>query len=123
MVHPPGVEVVEAQNELRPGGRAFNVMRLPDGGMMPNDGSCILAEPYSRLVYTDALLAGFRPAPSEPFMTVDLRLERTGDRQTLYSAHIMHSTAAKRAHHLEMGFEGGWGTTLEQLAGLVATLD
>ncbi len=120
---PPTVKVIDAQNDLRPGGRAFNVMQLQDGTTMPNDGSFILAEPYRRLIYTDALLAGFRPSPNAPFMTVDLRLIPQPGGQTLYAAHIMHSSAENRAQHEEMGFAEGWGTTLAQLAALVETLE
>ncbi len=117
---PPGVDVVSCENVLEPGGRAFNVMRLPDGNEMPNDGSFIHVELHRRLVYTDGLLAGFRPQPTI-FMVVDLTLTPK-DGGTLYHAHIMHATAEARDQHEAMGFEDGWGTTLAQLDALAATL-
>src|SRR6056297_2179348 len=35
---PPGVEVTECENVLEPGGRAFCVMKLPDGALIPGTG-------------------------------------------------------------------------------------
>ncbi|SHG86471.1 SRPBCC domain-containing protein [Marivita hallyeonensis] len=118
---PPPVEVTEVENDLRPGGRAFNVMKLPDGTLMENDGCFLLAEPHSRLVFTDGCLTGFRPTPEPAFMTADVRLIPK-DGGTLYSAAVMHSDAAKKAEHEKMGFHDGWGTTLRQLDELTARL-
>lgn len=118
---PPTVDVVDCDNDLRPGGRAYNVMKLPDGTEMANEGSFLLADPYSRIIYTDGFLPGFRPSPDPAFMSVDVRLtpQQGG---TLYSAHVMHSDADKRKTHEEMGFHDGWGTTLEQLDKVASTL-
>ena len=66
---PHPVEVTEVDNDLRPGGRAFNVMKLPDGTLMENDGCFLLVDRYSRLVFTDGVLSGFRPSPNPAFMT------------------------------------------------------
>ncbi len=118
---PPPVEVTEVENDLRPGGRAFNVMKLPDGTLMENDGCFLVANRFSRLVFTDGVLPGFRPAPTPAFMTADVRLIPQ-DGGTLYHAHVMHSDSAKRDEHEKMGFFDGWGTTLEQLATLVQRL-
>lgn len=117
---PPGVEVIACENVLEPGGRAYCVMKLPDGSEMPGDGCFLFAEYPERLVYTDAMLAGFRPK-GEAFMTVDVTLTPV-DGGTRYHAHVMHPTAEQRAQHLQMGFEEGWGTTLEQLDRLAAEL-
>jgi len=117
---PPGVEVTECENVLEPGGRAFCVMKLPDGALIPGDGCFLLAVHPRRLVYTDAMLAGFRPK-GEAFMCVDVTLTPV-DGGTIYHAHVMHPTPAQRNEHLEMGFEDGWGTTLGQLDRLAAGL-
>lgn len=118
---PPPVEVTEVENDLRPGGRAFNVMKLPDGTLMENDGCFLLAERHRRLVFSDAVRSGFRPAPNAGFMTADVRLiPQEGG--TLYQAHVMHFDAEKRLEHEKMGFHEGWGTTLDQLAELVTRL-
>lgn len=118
---PHPVEVTEVDNDLRPGGRAFNVMKLPDGTLMENDGCFLLADRHTRLVFTDGVLSGFRPSPKPAFMTADVRLIPQ-DGGTLYHAHVMHSDSNKRAEHEKMGFFDGWGTTLEQLAALVQRL-
>jgi uncharacterized protein YndB with AHSA1/START domain len=118
---PHPVEVTEVDNDLRPGGRAFNVMKLPDGTLMENDGCFLLVDRYSRLVFTDGVLSGFRPSPNPAFMTADIRLIPQ-DGGTLYAAHVMHSDSKKRDEHEKMGFFDGWGTTLEQLAALAQRL-
>lgn len=117
---PPPVEVTDVDNELVPGGRAYVVMKLPDGTLMPSDGAFVHVERHRRLVFTDTMLRGFRPAPA-PFMTADVTLT-PADGGTLYRAHVMHADADARRRHEEMGFHDGWGTTLEQLDRLSATL-
>jgi uncharacterized protein YndB with AHSA1/START domain len=117
---PPGVEVTECENTLVPGGRAFCVMKLPDGSLMPGDGCFLVADHPRRFVYTDALVAGFRPK-GEAFMTVDVTLT-PGAEGTLYRAHVMHATPEQRRGHLDMGFMDGWGTTLKQLDELASGL-
>ena len=86
--------MTEVENDLRPGGRAFNVMKLPDGTLMENDGCFLLADKYSRLVFTDGVLPGFRPASTPAFMTADVRLIPQ-DSGTLYHALVMHSDSGK----------------------------
>lgn len=117
---PPAVETVECENDLRAGGRAYNVMKLPDGTLFENDGCFVLAERFKRLVYTDGMLPGFRPAP-DCFMVADVRLIPQ-DHGTLYHAHVMHRTAENRQKHEEMGFSEGWGITLDQLSDLASRL-
>jgi uncharacterized protein YndB with AHSA1/START domain len=117
---PHPVEVTEVDNDLRAGGRAFNVMRLPDGTEFRNEGCFLVADPAKRLVFTDAMQSGFRPAAT-PFMTCDLRLTPQAN-GTLYTCHVMHPTPEDRARHEEMGFFDGWGTTLEQLDALARSL-
>lgn len=117
---PSPVEVTECVLALRPGGRFMTVMRLPDGTEMPSEGCFLEVVPERRLVFTDAMTAGWRPGDA-PFMTaaIDLAPTATGTR---YSAHVMHRDAAARARHEEMGFAGGWGTALEQLGALAHSL-
>lgn len=117
---PPPVKVVEVDNDLRPGGRAYTVMKLPDGTLIPSDGCFILADPNRRLVFTDALMRGFRPAPA-PFFTADIQLAPV-EAGTRYAVHVMHSDADSRKRHEEMGFHDGWNTTITQLQDLARTL-
>lgn len=117
---PKPVETLEAEIELRPGGRFYTLMRLPDGKTMPVEGTFLELVPQRRLVFTDTLRAGWRPAP-EPFFTaiVTIAPEGTGTR---YTARALHRSPEGRKTHEEMGFHQGWGTTLSQLEALAVTL-
>jgi uncharacterized protein YndB with AHSA1/START domain len=109
----PGV-ISECEIDLHPGGVFHFVIRQPDG--VENSITCcyIVVDPPQRLVWTDALRPGYRPAPTG-FFTAVMTLEPEGD-ATLCTAIAMHGSQADRDHHAEIGFHGGWGTVLEQLA-------
>ena len=117
---PPGVDVTEVINDVRSGGRAYVVMKLPDGTLMPNEGCFLHVERPGFLVYGDAVTGGWRPG-SEPFMTAIIELVPQDD-GTLCRATVLHADASARAKHEEMGFHDGWGTTLRQLSELAETL-
>lgn len=110
-------ETKEVELDLRPGGLFRFVMRSPEGEEHVNQGCYLEVVPESRLVWTDSLRAGFRPAP-EPFMTAIVRFESRG-KGTHYVAMARHVDPATRKKHEEMGFHDGWGTTLDQLVELV----
>lgn len=106
--------------DLRPGG-AF-VTEMSDEGIVfqPHIDGCFLdVEEGRRIVWTTALLGGWRPA-EEPFLllTADISLADHPD-GTEYSAHVMHKSQPDSAKHAELGFYEGWGTVLDQLAKLV----
>lgn len=106
--------------ELRPGG-AFNTTMLgPDGERSPMRGCVLHVEPERRLVFTDALTAGWRPS-AEPFFTGIVTLAPDGD-GTHYVAIARHASAETRQRHSDMGFEDGWGAALDQLLALARTL-
>lgn len=109
--------------DLRPGGRFFVLMVMPDGTEYPNEGCVLLVDPGRRLVTTECLTQDFRPAekPMLP-MTAEIILEPDGA-GTLYTARALHGTAACRDQHAEMGFHDGWGTAATQLEELAARLD
>jgi hypothetical protein len=69
--------------------------------------------PDQRLVFTDALLPGFRPAPA-PFFTAVVEMSDSGT-CTGYVATAMHRDHEGRAKHEAMGFAEGWGSALDQL--------
>lgn len=112
--------VTECQIDLRPGGVFSTVMRGPDGQEFPNVGCILEVVPEERLVTTDALLPGFRPAEN-PFFTCVLLLESRGA-GTLYKAIGLHRDPAGRQKHEEMGFHQGWGTALDQLVAYVKAM-
>jgi uncharacterized protein YndB with AHSA1/START domain len=94
-------------------------MRSPEGQEFPNIGSYLEIIPNRRLVWTNALAPGFRPAPSEAaanffFFTAIVSLEPHGN-GTRYHARVLHGTAEDCGKHAAMGFEDGWGMALDQL--------
>ena len=105
--------VVECEIDLRPGGIFRTVMRSPDGQTFPNVGCYLEIVPNERLVWTDALLPGYRPSES-PFFTAVITLEPEGNR-TRYTATAMHRDTEGRERHEAMGFHDGWGKALDQL--------
>ena len=78
-----------------------------------------------KLVWTSAMEADYRPSPASEdnptgFFTAIIMLEST-DTGTRYSVIARHSSAAHAEAHQQMGFEGGWGTALEQMVSLIKT--
>jgi uncharacterized protein YndB with AHSA1/START domain len=117
---PKPTEITECEIDLRPGGTFYWVMTMPDGGEQPVRCSFLDIVPMQRLVFTDTLLPGWRPA-SNPFFAAVITMEDEEDK-TKYTARAMHKDEADCAKHEEMGFFDGWGTVIDQLADLVATL-
>ena len=103
----------DCEIDLRPGGIFRTVMRSPEGEEFPGVGCFLEVVPTERLVWTDALLPGYRPAV-KPFMTAIITLEPHGN-GTRYTAMAMHQDEATRKQHEEMGFHTGWATALDQL--------
>ncbi len=112
--------VVGCEIDLRPGGRFRTVMRSPDGEDFPNDGCYLEVIPNERLVFTDALLPGYRPS-AEPFFTGVLTLEAVGN-STRYTVMAMHRDEAAQKRHAGMGFHDGWGKALDQLVAHAASM-
>ncbi|MCM6762734.1 SRPBCC family protein [Rathayibacter sp. ZW T2_19] len=103
--------------DVRPGGALETSMSNGDG-FVPHLSGCYLAvDPEERLVFTTALVVGWRPAAA-PFITAVVTLEDHSD-GTLYRAHVMHKDAATRDEHERLGFADGWGTVAAQLAAVV----
>lgn len=105
--------VSSCEIDLRPGGKFNTVMRSPEGQEFPNSGCYLEVAPNQRLVFTDTLLPGFRPAP-KPFFTAALLLAPTAT-GTRYTAIAIHGNEETRKQHEEMGFHEGWGTVVDQL--------
>lgn len=111
---------VACEIDLRPGGAFRTVMRSPEGKEFPNVGCYLEIVEQRKLVWTDALGPGYRPAP-EPFFTAILTFEdvRGG---TQYTARALHKDTADRKKHAEMGFLDGWGKALDQLVAVAKKL-
>ncbi len=110
-------KVVACEVNLVPGGAFNTTMQGPDGTQFPNMGCVLEAVPGRKLVFTDALLAGFRPS-ANPFMTgiVEIIPEGNGTR---YRATALHKDEETKKKHEEIGFHEGWGKALEQLVEVI----
>jgi uncharacterized protein YndB with AHSA1/START domain len=105
--------ITSCEIDLRPGGVFSSTMRSPEGVEHPNIGCYLEVVPQERLVFTDTLLPGFRPAP-KPFFTAILELSPAGT-GTRYRAIAIHGSEEARKSHEEMGFYDGWGTVVTQM--------
>jgi len=105
--------VVDCEIDLRPGGVFRFVMRSPEGKDFPNVGCFLEIVPNQRLVWTDALLPGYRPSEN-PFFSAIITMAPQG-KGTRYTALARHRDEAARKRHEEMGFHDGWGKALDQL--------
>jgi uncharacterized protein YndB with AHSA1/START domain len=112
--------VADCEIDLRPGGIFRTVMRGPEGQEFDNAGCYLEVVPQKRLIWTDALLAGYRPS-ANPFFTAVLELEPSG-KGTRYTATAIHRDEQGRKKHEEMGFYQGWGTVLDQLVVYAKTM-
>jgi len=114
----------ECEIDLRPGGVFRNVITSPEGENFPYVGCYLEVVPNERLVWTIALLPGFRPAPivnDVPQFTAILTLTPEGA-GTRYRVVAKHRDEASSRKHDEMGFQDGWGAALDQLVALAKTL-
>jgi uncharacterized protein YndB with AHSA1/START domain len=114
---------VDCEIDLRPGGLFRTVMRSPEGEEFPNVGCYIEIVKNEKLVWTDALLPGYRPVPQPEsgagmLFTAVVLLE-THEKGTKYTAIAIHKDESDRKNHEEMGFYDGWGKCLDQLVALV----
>ncbi len=112
----------EAEIELHPGGAFRTVMAGPAGEEGGGTGCILEVVPERRLVWTGALLPGFRPAVSEfgvPVFTAVIEMEPSNG-GTHYTATVRHADEAGRQVHEDMGFEAGWGAALDQLIELMS---
>ncbi|RYB04707.1 SRPBCC family protein [Lichenibacterium ramalinae] len=113
--------VPEAEVDLRVGGASRIVMRGPDGTHYPSRGVYLEVVPDARLVFTDAFVDAWTPAP-KPFMTVILTFAPEEEGRTRYTVRVRHWSAADRERHESLGFHQGWGRCADQMARLAETL-
>lgn len=118
-------KTLECKIDLRPGGEFLTVMASPEGERFPNAGCYLEVIENRKLVFTNALAPGFRPAESAsadlPFTAV-LLLEPYGGKGTKYRVIAMHANPGTRKRHEDMGFHHGWGAALDQLVALAKTM-
>lgn len=120
-------KTIDAEIDLRPGGIFRTTMQSPEGKDFPNAGCYLEVIPHEKLVWTNALLPGFRPSlvtetcgsDDAGFMftaMIELADHAGGTR---YTATVIHADEAGCKKHAAMGFEAGWGTALDQLVAMV----
>jgi uncharacterized protein YndB with AHSA1/START domain len=112
--------VSECEIDLRPGGVFRTTMRSPEGQDVPNVGCYLEVVPLERLVFTSALLSGYRPS-GRPAVHGH-RHDGAPRRRLPYVATALHRDEAGRDKHKAMGFHEGWGKALDQLVALVKAL-
>lgn len=117
---------IDCEIDLRPGGIFRTVMRSPEGQEFPNIGCYLEVVENEKLVWTNALAPGFRPAPTpaarpedhlEFFFTATVALASL-PKGTRYTATVIHADEAGCKKHAAMGFHEGWGKALDQLVAL-----
>lgn len=114
---------VDCEIDLRPGGLFRTVMRSPEGQEFPSDGCYLEIVENEKIVWTSALLPGYRPvlqpeSGADVLFTAVILLE-THEKGTKYTAVAIHKDEADKSNHEEMGFHDGWGKCLDQLVALV----
>jgi len=121
-------KTVECEIDLRPGGMFSTVMRSPEGQDFPNKGCFLEIVPNRKLVWTNALEPGYRPASkllATPcdlfFFTAVLTLE-PHEKGTKYTALMIHKDEEGRRTHEGMGFHDGWSKALEQLVAYMKSI-
>ena len=115
---PAPMECQVIRLDVRPGGAFETPMREPGGDWQPHVEGCFVeVVPERRLAFTTVLKEGWRPAEPWLAMTAIMSFEAE-DGGTRYTARALHKTPADARHHDKMGFQDGWGTTLDQLARL-----
>jgi uncharacterized protein YndB with AHSA1/START domain len=112
--------IVHCDIDVRPGGKFHLVIRSPEGQDHPTTGCYLEVVENRRLVWTDALLPGYRPSEN-PFFTAVVTMEPAGN-GTRYKAVAVHRDEATRKKHEEMGFHEGWGQVLEQMVEFARTM-
>lgn len=113
--------ITACEMDVRPGGLFSTTMRSPEGEEFPNVGCYLEVVPNERLVFTDTLLAGYRPS-SKPFFTAVLELSPDGE-GTRYRAVAIHGNEDNRKNHEEMGFHEGWGIVVDQMVAHIKAQD
>lgn len=121
-------KTVDCEIDLRPGGVFGTVMRSPEGEEFPSRGCYLEIIPNEKLVWTNALEPGYRPAgqpascPGETFLFTAIVLLAPHEKGTKYTALVVHKDEESCKKHKDMGFREGWGTALDQLVAYMKSL-
>lgn len=115
----------DAEIDLRPGGIFRTVMRGPEGPEVSGTGCILEVVENEKLVWTGAMLPGFRPrseaaikAEGDPFVFTGIILVEPHPRGSKYTAIAIHADEEGAEKHRAMGFHEGWGAAFDQLVAL-----
>ena len=120
-------KTIDCEINLYPGGLFRTTMQSPEGAEFPNAGCYLELVPLEKLVWTNALLPGYRPCKPAPvgaineadfLFTAMVELADVAG-GTRYTATVIHADEAGCQKHAAMGFEAGWGAALDQLVAMV----
>jgi uncharacterized protein YndB with AHSA1/START domain len=125
-------QTIACEIDLRPGGLFSSIMQSPEGQTYPNMGCYLEVLPNARLTWTSALQANFRPTDTlascgadEPQFSFTASISFEDHKTasdimgTKYTATVLHANEAGCKQHADMGFEGGWGTALDQMVAMI----
>ncbi len=114
-------KTIDCEIDLRLGGIFRTVMLTPDGQEFPNLGCYLEVIPNQKLVWTNALQPGFRPAKQETaaangfFSFTAIIALAAHENGTKYTATLIHANAESCKKHDDMGFQDGWSKAFDQL--------
>lgn len=103
--------------DVRPGGAFVTSMSEGGDAFLPHtDAVFLVVEPESRLVFSNAIDSGWRPATPSPVpMTAEIILDEHPD-GTQYRVVVRHGDPEARDRHESLGFFEGWGSVTDALA-------
>ncbi len=104
--------------DLRPGGAFDLLMSDPSGAESPITGTFLELVLEERIVFTTALTAGWRPAPTLLPITAIISMSDVSD-GTWYATRVLVKDEEERQKLQEIGFEPGWSLGIDQLDELV----
>ncbi|MBL3559090.1 MULTISPECIES: SRPBCC family protein [Marinobacter] len=119
---PEPIKCKVVKMDMTPGG-AFETLMSENGeDFQPHVEGCFLdIVPEKRIIFTTVLTEGWKPIDPWLAMTAIITME-DADKGTKYTAQALHKNPEDSNKHLEMGFEEGWGTTIDQLEKLTMKL-
>ncbi len=119
---PEPIKCKVVKMDMRPGGGFETQMSENGGEFKPHVEGCFLEiVPEKRIVFTTVLTENWKPYDPWLALTAIITMEDKGG-TTKYTARVLHKNPEDSRKHQEMGFEEGWGKTIDQLEKLVTTL-
>jgi uncharacterized protein YndB with AHSA1/START domain len=113
---PKGMPVEIVQHDFSVGGTWKYKMEMPGGGDFISEGS------YSEIIPLEKIVTSADFKPMTEGVIIEALFEADGDR-THFTFNCIHATIAYRDQQEKMGFYNGWGSALERLATLLATIN